>query len=224
MKSPEIDAQLVAENVALQLERRVSFRRAMKKVLQTAKDFGAEGMKIRCAGRLARSWPGWSSITGGGCPCTLCGPRLITVLRAGEHALWQAGNQVLDLQGGREGRKSPGDGVGGGRKLRRIPGLDYAIDARVSTAKCTAGNRAGLATRGHTVAFGEYGLMALERCWLDTKQIEAVRVVVARNMKRHGKMWIRVFPQKSYTKKPLETRMGKGKGPVESWVAVVRPT
>ena len=65
--------------------------------------------------------------------------------------------------------------------------------------------------------------MSLERCWLDTKQIEAARVAIARNMKRHGKMWIRIFPQKSFTKKPLETRMGKGKGPLESWVAVIRP-
>ena len=70
--------------------------------------------------------------------------------------------------------------------------------------------------RGNTVAFGEYGLMALERCWMDTKQIEAARVAITRNMKRKGKMWIRVFPQKSFTKKPLETRMGKGKGPLES--------
>jgi large subunit ribosomal protein L16 len=85
------------------------------------------------------------------------------------------------------------------------------------------GNRAGLATRGNTVAFGEYGLQSLERCWLDTKQIEAARVAINRNMKRRGKVWIRVFPQKSYTKKPLETRMGKGKGPLESWVAVIKP-
>lgn len=85
------------------------------------------------------------------------------------------------------------------------------------------GNRAGLAYRGNTVAFGEYGLMATERCWLDTKQIEAARVAIARNMKRHGKMWIRIFPQKSFTKKPLETRMGKGKGNPEEWVAVVKP-
>jgi len=85
------------------------------------------------------------------------------------------------------------------------------------------GNRAGLAYRGNTVAFGEYGLMATERCWLDTKQIEAARVAIARNMKRHGKMWIRIFPQKSFTKKPLETRMGKGKGAPDEWVCVVRP-
>lgn len=85
------------------------------------------------------------------------------------------------------------------------------------------GSRKGLAHRGGTVAFGEYGLQALERCWLDTKQVESARVAVTRFMKRRGKVWIRIFPQKSYTKKPLETRMGKGKGPLESWVAVIRP-
>ena len=85
------------------------------------------------------------------------------------------------------------------------------------------GNRAGMATAGHTVAFGEYGLQSMERCWLDTKQIESARVAINRYMKRRGKMWIRVFPQKSYTKKPLETRMGKGKAPLEGWVAVIKP-
>ncbi|MGC8743338.1 MAG: 50S ribosomal protein L16 [Verrucomicrobiia bacterium] len=94
---------------------------------------------------------------------------------------------------------------------------------RVKYRKMQRGNRAGIAYRGSTLAFGEFGLQALERCWLDTKQIEAARVAINRHMKRRGKMWIRVFPQKSITKKPLETRMGKGKGPVESWIAVVRP-
>ena len=95
--------------------------------------------------------------------------------------------------------------------------------ARVKFRKMHRGSRSGLATSGNTVAFGEYGLMSLERCWLDTKQIEAARVAINRNMKRRGKVWIRIFPQKSYTKKPLETRMGKGKGPLESWVAVIKP-
>src|SRR3954469_2076305 len=97
------------------------------------------------------------------------------------------------------------------------------MPARVKYRKMHRGSRAGIASRGHTVAFGEYGLQALERCWLDTKQIEAARVAVSRFMKRRGKLWIRIFPDKSYTKKPLETRMGKGKGPVESWGAVIRP-
>lgn len=94
---------------------------------------------------------------------------------------------------------------------------------RVKYRKQQRGNRAGTASRGITVAFGEYGLQSLERCWLDTKQIEAARSVISRFMKRRGKVWIRIFPDKSFTKKPLETRMGKGKGPVESWVAVIRP-
>ena len=97
------------------------------------------------------------------------------------------------------------------------------MPARVKYRKMHRGSRAGLATRTMNVAFGEYGLQALERCWLDTKQIEAARVAVTRYMKRRGKVWIRIFPDKSYTKKPLETRMGKGKGPLESWVAVIRP-
>src|SRR6266436_4755043 len=86
------------------------------------------------------------------------------------------------------------------------------MPARVKYRKMHRGSRAGIASRGHTVAFGEYGLQALERCWLDTKQIEAARVAVTRFMKRRGKVWIRIFPDKSYTKKPLET-----------WVAVIRP-
>ena len=97
------------------------------------------------------------------------------------------------------------------------------MPSRVKYRKLQRGNRAGLAYRGATVAFGEYGLQAMERCWLDTKQIESARVAITRYMKRRGKVWIRVFPHRSFTKKPLETRMGKGKGPVESWVAVVRP-
>src|SRR5437899_9718013 len=97
------------------------------------------------------------------------------------------------------------------------------IPERVKYRKMHRGNRAGLASRGQTVAFGEYGLQSLERCWLDTKQLEAACVAIARNMKPHSKMWILIFPQKSFTKKPLETRMGKGKGPLESWVAVIRP-
>ena len=95
--------------------------------------------------------------------------------------------------------------------------------ARVKYRKMHRGSRTGMASRGENVAFGEYGLQSLERCWLDTKQIEAARVAVTRYMKRRGKVWLRIFPDKSYTKKPLETRMGKGKGPLESWVAVIRP-
>ena len=97
------------------------------------------------------------------------------------------------------------------------------MPARVKYRKMQRGCRAGIATRCNAVAFGEYGLQALERCWMDTKQIEAARIAITRHMKRRGKMWIRIFPDKSYTKKPLEVRMGTGKGAVESWVAVIKP-
>lgn len=85
------------------------------------------------------------------------------------------------------------------------------------------GSRAGTAWKGSSVSFGEYGLQALDRAWINTRQIEACRQTITRKMKRRGKVWIRIFPQKSYTKKPLEVRMGKGKAAVEGWVAVVRP-
>jgi large subunit ribosomal protein L16 len=94
---------------------------------------------------------------------------------------------------------------------------------RVKYRKMQRGSRRGLASRGTTVAFGEFALQAMERCWMDTKQIEAARVAITRYMKRRGKVWLRVFPDKSYTKRPLEVRMGTGKGGVESWVAVIRP-
>ncbi|HEY1172709.1 MAG TPA: 50S ribosomal protein L16 [Verrucomicrobiae bacterium] len=97
------------------------------------------------------------------------------------------------------------------------------MPARVKYRKMQRGSRKGLATRGASVAFGEYGLQAMERCWMDAKQIEACRVAITRFMKRRGKVWIRIFPDKSFTKKPLETRMGHGKAGVEGWVAVIKP-
>ena len=94
---------------------------------------------------------------------------------------------------------------------------------RVKHRKAQRGSRRGTAWRGATVAFGEYGLQSLERAWVTTTQIEACRVTLTRHMKRRGKVWIRIFPYKPVTKRPPETRMGKGKGPPETWVAVVRP-
>jgi len=81
----------------------------------------------------------------------------------------------------------------------------------------------GVATRGNSIAFGEYGLVALERHWITNRQIEAARIAMTRHIKRGGKVWIRIFPDVPFTKKPAETRMGKGKGTPEYWVAVVKP-
>ena len=94
---------------------------------------------------------------------------------------------------------------------------------RVKHRKRFKGRTKGLATRGNTLAFGHFGLMALAPDWITNRQIEAARVALTREMKRGGKVWIRIFPDKPITKKPAETRMGKGKGNPEGWVAVVRP-
>ncbi|HEY5780209.1 MAG TPA: 50S ribosomal protein L16 [Terrimicrobiaceae bacterium] len=94
---------------------------------------------------------------------------------------------------------------------------------RVKYRKTQRGSRAGNASRTLTIDFGEFGLQTLDRAWITNVQIEAARVAMTRNMKRKGKLWIRIFPDKSVTARPPETRMGKGKGNPEHWVAVVRP-
>jgi len=94
---------------------------------------------------------------------------------------------------------------------------------KVKYRKQHRGHRRGKALRGSEVSFGEFGLQALEAAWMTARQIEAARVAMTRHVKRGGKIWIRVFPDKPVTKKPAETRMGKGKGAPEGWVAVVKP-
>lgn len=94
---------------------------------------------------------------------------------------------------------------------------------RVKHRKQMKGRMTGTATRGAAISFGEYGLQATECCWLDSRQIEAARIAMTRYIKRGGKIWIRVFPDKPLTAKPAETRMGKGKGSPDSWVCVIKP-
>ena len=94
---------------------------------------------------------------------------------------------------------------------------------KVKFRKQQRGRRRGLATRGQKISFGEFGLQALEPGWITARQIEAARIAMTRHIKRGGKIWIRIFPDKPVTKKPLETRMGKGKGAPEEWVAVIKP-
>jgi len=94
---------------------------------------------------------------------------------------------------------------------------------RVKYRKQQKGRMRGQATRGNTVSFGDYGLQTVDPGWISNRQIEAARVAMTRHVKRGGKVWIRIFPDKPLTKKPAETRMGKGKGSPETWVAVVKP-
>ena len=94
---------------------------------------------------------------------------------------------------------------------------------RVKHRKIQKGRRSGMAMRGSSLAFGDYGLKALDRGWITAREIEAARIALTRFLKRGGKVWIRIFPDKPITKKPAEVRMGKGKGAPESWVAVIKP-
>jgi len=94
---------------------------------------------------------------------------------------------------------------------------------RTKHRKTQRGRMRGIAYRGSSLSFGDYGLKALAPAWITARQIEAARIAINRHVKRNGKMWIRVFPDKPLTAKPAETRMGKGKGSPESWVAVVKP-
>ncbi len=94
---------------------------------------------------------------------------------------------------------------------------------RVKWRKQHRGHRRGVANSGNTVSFGEFGLQSLDASWIDGRQIESARRAITHHLKRDGKVWIRIFPDKSVTQKPAETRMGKGKGAPEKWVAVVKP-
>ncbi len=94
---------------------------------------------------------------------------------------------------------------------------------RTKYRKKQRGRMKGIATRGNFISFGDFGLIALQRKWITNRQIEAARVAMTRHIKREGKVWIRIFPDVPYTQKPAETRMGKGKGNPEYWVAVVKP-
>lgn len=94
---------------------------------------------------------------------------------------------------------------------------------RVKYRKQHKGRRKGFATRGNTVAFGDFGLQSMEDGWLTSRQIEASRIAISRSVKRGGKMWVRAFPHKPVTKKPAEVRMGSGKGNPELWVSVIKP-
>tara|TARA_B110000444_G_C18773863_1_gene563960 strand:+ start:783 stop:1196 length:414 start_codon:yes stop_codon:yes gene_type:complete len=94
---------------------------------------------------------------------------------------------------------------------------------KIKFRKHHRGNRKGMAARGNYVAFGTYGLKALEPCWITARQIESSRIVISRVVRKVGKLWIRIFPQKPVTSKPAETRMGKGKGALDHWVCVVKP-
>ena len=236
IQKPELEAQLIAESVAVQLEKRVAFRRAMRKAVESALRFGARGIKVRVSGRLngaeiARSeW-------------YLHGQLPLQTLRAdidygfaeASTTYGQIGVKVWLYKGERlvprvgrdeEYRDRAPRRPARGRSATGVDGLEDNImlmPKKVKYRKQQRGRMAGKAWRGSDVSFGDYGLKAMEPCWMTARQIEAARVAMTRFIKRGGKIWVRVFPDKPITKKPQETRMGKGKGAPEEWVCVVRP-
>ncbi len=223
MKKPEIEAQLVAENVALQLERRIAFRRAMKKAVEMAMALGAEGIRIQCSGRLGgadiarREWQRKGRV-----PLHTLRENIDYGFSEAHTALRQDRRQVLDLQKRVRQHLNRSHARYTVYNLRRIRPMALA-PARTKYRKSQKGSRAGNAKRGNTLAFGEFGLQSLSRGPMTGQQIEAARVTISRHLKRKGKLWIRVFPHKPVTKKPAEVRMGQGKGPVEFYVAVIKP-
>ena len=238
VKRPELDAKLVAQSIAEQLQNRVAFRRAMKRALTSAMRSGAKGVKVQVSGRLggaemART-EGYSD---GRVPLHTLRADIdygffearTTTGRIGVKCWINKGevmpegfrsDQVAGDDGeAPQGRPAP---AAAARRPRRGWSL-MLMPKRVKHRKQMRGRMRGNTKGGSTVAFGEYGLKALERGWITNRQIEAARVAMTRKIKRGGKVWINVFPDKPYTKKPAETRMGSGKGNPEGWVAVVKP-
>src|SRR5690606_3541457 len=246
VRKPELDAQLVAESIAQQLERRIMFRRAMKRAVGNAMRLGALGIKVNVAGRLngaeiARSeWYREGRVPlhtlradvdyGFAEAKTTYGIIGIkTWIYKGEiFDFAQVGQEKQDdsPRGNERGDRGDRDRTRGPRRDR---GDREARDqttlqpTRTKYHKIHKGRNDGLAWSGNAVSFGEFGLKATTTGQLTARQIEAGRRSISRHVKRGGKMWIRVFPDKPITKKPIEVRMGSGKGSVEYWVAQIQP-
>ena len=318
IKRPELDAKLVAQSIAEQLENRVSFRRAMKRSLASAMRSGAQGIKITAAGRLGggemsrremysegrvplhtiradidygqaeakttfgiigvKVWVNKGEIMPEGYDAPAARD---TRLGDQDQARRRRGASAEGLGASREGRGRGQDreGLGIMPRKRRAVSVQVAVgrgSARAATSsrgrrrprrrrppsspragarrrargagrsgdsrgdarggrelmlmprktkfrRHHRGHRRGMSTGQTTVQFGEYGLKALEAGWVTNRQIEAARIAATRKIRRSGKVWINLFPDKPFTKKPAETRMGSGKGSPEGWVAVVKP-
>ena len=252
VKRPELDAKLVAQSIAEQLQNRVAFRRAMKRALTSAMRSGAKGVKVQVSGRLggaemART-EGYSD---GRVPLHTLRANIdygffearTTTGRIGVKC-WINKGEVMP-EGFRSDQLPTRTAAAAGRRpaAAAVPAADRGgarwrsrpwrparrrwslmlMPKRVKHRKQMRGRMRGNTKGGSTVAFGEYGLKSLDRGWITNRQIEAARVAMTRKIKRGGKVWINVFPDKPYTKKPAETRMGSGKGNPEGWVAVVKP-
>ena len=238
IRKPEIDAKLVAENIAQQLERRVAFRRVMKRAVQTAQRLGALGIRIKCGGRL-----GGAEIARvewyheGRVPLHTLRADIDYGIATAKTTYGTCGVKVWIFKGeimehdpmAQDKRLAEAEaGRGGSQPRQPTPApAPYEIimlqPKRTKFRKQHKGRIHGPAKAGTQLNFGAFGLKALEPERLTAREIEAARRAITRQMKRAGRVWIRVFPDVPVSKKPAEVRMGSGKGPVDRWVAVVKP-
>ena len=225
IRQPELDAYLVAMNIAQQLSRRIAFRKAMKQGIQRTMKAGAKGVKIQVSGRLGgsemarREWDKEGRIPLGTLRADISYGQVhahTTYGRIGVKVWIYRGDIIPERTPARDVVAAQAAAAAGG-------GLAMFMPKRVKHRKVMRGRMSGMAKGGHTVAFGDYGLATMEPAWITSRQIEAARRAMTRSVKRGGKIWIRIFPDKPATKKPAETRMGSGKGAPDHWVAVVKP-
>ena len=215
-------------NIAQQLSRRIAFRKAMKQGIQRTMKAGAKGVKIMVSGRLGgsemarREWDKEGRIPLG----TLRAD--ISYGQVHAHTTYgRIGVKVWIYRGDIIPERTPARDVVAAQAAAAAAaargGVAMLMPKRVKHRKVMRGRMSGVAKGGHSVAFGEYGLATMEPAWITSRQIEAARRAMTRSVKRGGKIWIRIFPDKPATKKPAETRMGSGKGAPDHWVAVVKP-
>ena len=234
IKRPELDAFLVGSSIARQIENRISFRRAIKMSIAAAMRMNAEGIKIQISGRLngaemARS----ESYKEGRIPLSTFRADIDYALVEAHTTYGRLGIKVWIMKGEVYGKrelspltgmkKSSNNSKKNNRPRDRKNKLDMLQPKRTKYRKAQKGKMKGLSQRGHRLSNGMFGIKSLESKFLTSRQIEAARIAATRYMKREGQLWIKIFPDKPITKKPLEVRMGKGKGAPEYFVAVVKP-
>ena len=233
VRKAETNAQLVAENIATQLERRIAFRRAMKKALQTAMKFGAKGIRVACSGRLGGAeMARYEWYREGRVPLHTLRADIEYGFAEAKTTYGTIGCKVWIFRGevlpdqGQTPRRPPTANAPvppSGATLGLKDTDDASACAYQVPQDAEGPHAAARPTAAATSPSATSACMALQPGWITSRQIEAARIAMTRHVKRGGKIWIRVFPDKPVTKKPAETRMGTGKGGVEYYVAVVKP-
>ena len=225
VRKPEIDAQLIAESITAQLEKRIMFRRAMKRAMQNAMRLGAQGIKIMSAGRLngieiARTeW-----YREGRVPLHTLRADIDYGTSEAKTTYGVIGVKVWVFKGEISDQEAVAPvAAEAGKESKKVGSKACYSQLEENIRKEQKGRNTGIATRGNKVSFGEFGLKAVVRGRLTARQIEAARRAMTRHIKRGGRIWIRIFPDKPISKKPAEVRMGNGKGNPEYYVAEIQP-